>query len=326
MTTIGLPDGVHAACPECGSPVGADLRCEKGHEAARLVDGVVDFRRGRSGVGALLADFWSKSFTYYEEARQANLDYADEGHASHRAVLDALQLAEVRTVLDVGCGTGEFAVALVESVPGAAYVGVDVSTLATRAAAELGRPGAFVAADAERLPFAEGTFDAVVSLYALEHFPAPVATLTEMCRVLRPGGTLALLSLSYDRPWGTIPSIRFGLVWRGRKLPSRHPANVVVYAANRLRFAARQTAKQLRYAVDRSYASFELVSRPLVLDEGYAADRDAVHVVSGRAVQRLLERKGLAIVDSSLGNGLRALQIPFDLRIVARKRGCPQQR
>jgi SAM-dependent methyltransferase len=311
------------ACPECGAPVGDDFHCANGHEAARLEEGVVDFRRQRTGVGALLADFWSNSPAYYDEARRANLDYGDADHASHRAVLDALASAGVRTVLDVGCGTGEFAVALESRLAELGYVGVDVSPLAARVARQLGRPGTFVAADAESLPFAAETFDAVVSLYALEHFPAPEAALVEACRVLRPGGTLALLSLSYDRPWGTIPSVRFGLVWRGRKVPARHPANLLVYGLNRSRFAARQAVKQLRYAVDPSYAPFELVARPLVLDEGYAADRDAVHVVSGRAVQRLLRREGLTIVESSVGAGLRALRIPFDLKIVARKPAEP---
>ena len=43
-------------------------------------------------------------------------------------------------------------------------------------------------ADAERLPFADGSFDCVVSLYALLHFPHPKRAVAEMLRVLKPGG------------------------------------------------------------------------------------------------------------------------------------------
>jgi hypothetical protein len=59
-----------------------------------------------------------------------------------------------------------------------------------------------------------------------------------------------------------------------------------------------------------------------VLEGTYLADLDAVHVVSGRSVLRLLGRLGFRILDSTVVDSpWRGFIVPFELRIVARKRG-----
>ena len=306
-------------CPDCRAAVRVDgdqLLCAAGHVAGQVRDGIADLTRPREGMEAELISFWSSSHSYYELAREVNTDYGDADHVSHRRLVDALAEAGARSVLDVGCGTAELSSVLANRLPGLEYVGVEVSRLALRTAKTLGRPGEFLAADAECLPFPDGRFDAVVSLYALEHFAHPKEALAEMARVVRPGGLVGVLTLAYDRPTGTIPSIRFGV----RSLPRRHPVNVAVYVARRLRFAARQAWKQVRYVVAPSYMSFELVPRPLVLDEDYRSDMDAVHVVSGRSVLRLLRSHGLTVVETSLPGGAAGyLRIPFDFRVIARR-------
>jgi SAM-dependent methyltransferase len=60
-----------------------------------------------------------------------------------------------------------------------------------------GRAGAsaplqFLRGDAEALPFADGAFDCIVSLFALRHFPHPAAALAQMWRVLTPGGRVVV--------------------------------------------------------------------------------------------------------------------------------------
>ena len=311
------------ACPVCGSVVelGDRIVCVRGHDVGRVVVDIPDFRQARAGVDAELAAFWDSSDDYYDSARRANDDYTDEAHEPHRATLSALEALNPRRVLDVGSGSGEFAQALAERLPSAEYVGVDVSLRAVVEAQALGRPGRFIAADAERLPFADASFDGVLSLYALEHFARPQAVLAELARVLAPGGILALVSVAYDRPWGTIPSVRLGLAWHGRRLPRWHPANLVVYTVNRARFGGRQALKQVRFVLDRSYRCFELVARPLVLEGSYDADLDAVHVVSPRSVVRELQRLGLTIDDSSVNVGVRAVVMPFRFSVLARKPG-----
>jgi len=74
--------------------------------------------------------------------------------------------------------------------PDGLALGVDVSEpmLARAVRAEAGPQVGFLRADAQRLPFRDETFDAVVSIAMLQLIPKPSAALAEMARVLRPGG------------------------------------------------------------------------------------------------------------------------------------------
>jgi SAM-dependent methyltransferase len=104
-------------------------------------------------------------------------------------------------VLDAGAGFGRHAFALARC--GANVVALDyasdevAATRATFAAmAEAGEidEQRFVGGlqgDATRLPFADGTFDRVITSEVLEHIPADISAIAEFTRVLKPGGTFA---------------------------------------------------------------------------------------------------------------------------------------
>ncbi|MEQ8660006.1 MAG: class I SAM-dependent methyltransferase [Gammaproteobacteria bacterium] len=96
-------------------------------------------------------------------------------------------------VLDVGCGTG--VVALTCARHGARVTGADLTpALLERArhnAALAGYAIDFDEADVEALPYAEASFDVVLSQFGHMFGPRPQVTLGEMLRVLKPGGTLA---------------------------------------------------------------------------------------------------------------------------------------
>jgi ubiquinone/menaquinone biosynthesis C-methylase UbiE len=96
--------------------------------------------------------------------------------------------------LDVGIGTGRN---LEYYSGGVDVTGVDLSpemlAVARRRAEELGRVVELREADAEQLPFADGTFDSAVCALSLCNIPDPVQALNEMRRVLLPGGRLLLL-------------------------------------------------------------------------------------------------------------------------------------
>jgi demethylmenaquinone methyltransferase / 2-methoxy-6-polyprenyl-1,4-benzoquinol methylase len=98
-------------------------------------------------------------------------------------------------VLDVACGTGLVTRALVRRY-GCRVVGLDQSEqmLARARALTADTPGVeFVRGEAERLPFADGEFDALTFTYLLRYVDDPAATMRELARVVRPGGRVAML-------------------------------------------------------------------------------------------------------------------------------------
>ena len=97
-------------------------------------------------------------------------------------------------VLDVACGTGNQSIPLARS--GCVVTGVDISThlleqARERANAE-GLKIQFDEGDAEALPYADGTFEAVVSMFGAMFAPRPEVMISEVARVLRPGGQLGM--------------------------------------------------------------------------------------------------------------------------------------
>jgi SAM-dependent methyltransferase len=113
-------------------------------------------------------------------------------------LLDQVDLRAARRVLDVGCGTGFPLVELAQRLgPAARAWGVDVWRVALRRAhrrvARLGVGNAgLVEGNAERLPFAAGSFDLVVSNLGINNFERPERALAECARVSRQGAALLL--------------------------------------------------------------------------------------------------------------------------------------
>jgi SAM-dependent methyltransferase len=105
-----------------------------------------------------------------------------------------LKLPAGARVLDVACGTGNVAIPLAHS--GCVVTGVDIAPnlleqARERAAAE-GLKITFDEGDAEEMPYADGSFDAVVSMCGARVAPRPELVAAEFGRVLRPGGLLAM--------------------------------------------------------------------------------------------------------------------------------------
>ncbi len=113
--------------------------------------------------------------------------------ATLRETLARLSLDPADRVLDVGCGTGALLRELARSHPAALLAGVD-PVPEMLAVARRGLPSGVELLEgcAERLPFAEGRFDVVVSCNMFHYLRQPAAALAEMARVLRPGGRLVI--------------------------------------------------------------------------------------------------------------------------------------
>jgi ubiquinone/menaquinone biosynthesis C-methylase UbiE len=135
-----------------------------------------------------------------EEAR----DYDAMDHAAVNTLFVGEFLAAwngSNPVLDVGTGTAQIPVALCRAAATARVVGVD----AAESMLAVGRDNVVRAglpdrielkfADAKALPFADGSFAAVMSNSIVHHIPEPGAVLAEMLRVLRPGGLIFVRDL-----------------------------------------------------------------------------------------------------------------------------------
>jgi SAM-dependent methyltransferase len=105
-------------------------------------------------------------------------------------LLDAAKVDRGRRVLDVASGPGYVAAAC--AVRGADVVGVDVAAGMVALARRLRPEIDFRQADAERLPFADSSFDAVLGNFLILHVGRPEQVAAELARVLRPSRMLAL--------------------------------------------------------------------------------------------------------------------------------------
>jgi ubiquinone/menaquinone biosynthesis C-methylase UbiE len=101
-------------------------------------------------------------------------------------------------VLDIGCGTGRLLDRIHADLPLATLVGIDRSIGMVQAARRL-RPHLEVEqGSAEAIPHPEGCFDAVVTTMSFHHWSDYTTALSEVFRVLRPGGVFALTDASVD--------------------------------------------------------------------------------------------------------------------------------
>ena len=98
-----------------------------------------------------------------------------------------------RSWLDVGCGTGALAQAVLDAAEPAAVTGIDPSNAFVEAArgSTTDRRAGFEVASADAIPFPDGAFDVTVTGLMLNFVPSPAAALSEMDRVTRDGGTIA---------------------------------------------------------------------------------------------------------------------------------------
>lgn len=139
----------------------------------------------------------------YEGCRMGGFDVSAAYHAARLGFARReVAQAKPKTLLDAGCGDGTLVRKLVGTVPD--ITAVDIASSAFTGVEQSGIR--FMQMNIEKLDFADRTYDAVVCVETLEHVLDPLRALSELRRVLTPGGTLIL----------TYPTINRTLVKRCR--------------------------------------------------------------------------------------------------------------
>ncbi|WP_112241365.1 class I SAM-dependent methyltransferase [Kribbella monticola] len=123
--------------------------------------------------------------------------WADVLAVHARAVAARLDLNEARRVAELGCGPGRLLPHLEQLAPKARVIGADLTEAMLRQA-----PARFarVVGDVQALPFAEASLDAVVMPFVLFHLPDLPSALSEVRRVMAPGGSFAAVTWSGHDP------------------------------------------------------------------------------------------------------------------------------
>jgi ubiquinone/menaquinone biosynthesis C-methylase UbiE len=136
-----------------------------------------------------------------------------------RTILDLMgELAGAR-LLDVGCGDGPLALAA--AARGAEVVGVDADPAMLGAARIRARSDGVCAT--EKLPFADGAFDAVAAITVLCFISDAAGAIREIARVLKPGGRLVIGELGRVNAWAAIRRVRgcfSSALWRAARFRS----------------------------------------------------------------------------------------------------------
>ena len=128
--------------------------------------------------------------TKTEEYFRRYLNISPLGLALWRTV-EAKHLSRVklkRPILDIGCGWGEFAEAFGKKID----MGIDIAPRDLYVAARGGMYKNLTLADARDLPFADNTYSSIISISTFEHIPNTKKLLSEVYRVLKPNGVLAI--------------------------------------------------------------------------------------------------------------------------------------
>jgi demethylmenaquinone methyltransferase/2-methoxy-6-polyprenyl-1,4-benzoquinol methylase len=126
------------------------------------------------------------------------------------AMVEAVQPRPGQRILDVATGTGMVAFALARQ--GAEVTALDQSAAMLAVARRRTPPASgsieFVTGEAERLPFADASFDGLTFTYLLRYVDDPQSTLSELARVVRPGGRIGMVE------FGVPPNPLLKDLWR----------------------------------------------------------------------------------------------------------------
>ncbi len=235
--------------------------------------------------------------------------YHPGGLALTRRLCRLIRLSPGASLLDVAAGRGTTALMLAGEYD-VTVDGVDLSaantTRATERAASTGLADKtqFHAGDAERLPFADATFDAVVCECAFCTFPDKTAAASELSRVLRPGGSLGLTDVvaDQDRLPPELTSLTSWVACIADARPAAAYAELLAGAGLTVTLLERHDTAIVRM-ID------EIAARIDVLRMTSRAEAEALGLDFGQA-QPLLGAARAAVADGTIGYTLLVAEKP----------------
>jgi SAM-dependent methyltransferase len=198
------PPEVGLACPDCRAAVtGQPLRCAGCGRVFETDNGIPVLL-----PSSMLGDTEQRQHALYTAVAHEYDDVFPRHVAEHyidkrtSLIKDLLPMGGL--VLDVGCGTGQLGAAIASV--GYDVFGVDLSASMVAKARQRGLVGTF-AGVTTALPFAEGSFNLALTVATLHHLETPArvaATVSEMARVVKPGGFVVLWDHNPANPYWPI--------------------------------------------------------------------------------------------------------------------------
>lgn len=121
------------------------------------------------------------------------------------SIADELKIRDGARILEAGAGRGYLSLLLASRNPGARFTGIDFSRMQVRRAERYRREKkifncSFQQNDVQSLPFQEAVFDAAVSVGSIKHWSDPRRGLSELRRVIKPGGCLMIAETDREAP------------------------------------------------------------------------------------------------------------------------------
>lgn len=167
-----------------------------------------------------MKNYWQK----IEELLSGELDPAYRRRA--RLILKNLALVPGEKVLEVGCGRGFYLMAMEKICPQANIWGIDLNKKYLAIAKRITSKVRIITSDATQLPFKDGTFDKVMASEILEHIEDDTKAVTEIYRVLKPGGVAMISVPNKDYPLAWDP-----LNWLLERTIKRHMSSHIWWLA-----------------------------------------------------------------------------------------------